>query len=110
MTVPPQPLGTEPQLSPAGQLVAGVQVQLLSVQTWPVPVQVPQLTVPPQPLLTVPQLAPAAAHAVAAGSAVQMQFPDAPQLSFLLLAEHEKPQVPQLGSWLSITHASLQSK
>ena len=48
--VPPQPSGTEPQLSPAGHVVRGVQPQTFTVppppQVWGA-VQVPQL--PPQP-------------------------------------------------------------
>ena len=62
-TVPPHPFGTVPQLSPAGQFVAGVQPHTLAV---PPPPQVcgavqapPQATVPPHPLGTVPQLSPA---------------------------------------------------
>ena len=62
LTVPPQPLGTVPQLSPAGQVVIGVQPQTLGV---PPPPQLcgavqagPQVSVPPQPSERVPQLAP----------------------------------------------------
>ncbi len=50
LTTPPQPSGAAPQLSPAGQVVAGTQppVHTLARQV-AVPVQVPQLTMPEQP-------------------------------------------------------------
>ena len=61
-TVPPQPSGTVPQLSPAGQVVAGVHPQTLGV---PPPPQVcgavhagPQETVPPQPSEKLPHINP----------------------------------------------------
>ena len=51
LTMPPQPSDTEPQLSPAGQVVAGVhEPPLQVVPPEQVPLgQVPQLTTPPQP-------------------------------------------------------------
>ena len=61
MSVPPQPSGMVPQLSPVGHLVIGVQPQTLAV---PPPPQVagdehePHVTRPPHPLETVPQLSP----------------------------------------------------
>ena len=70
LTVPPHPLETVPQLSPAGQVVAAVQPQTFGV---PPPPQVsgavhagPQDTVPPHPLDTVPQSSPAG-HVVVVG-------------------------------------------
>jgi len=63
--VPPQPSGTEPQLSPAGHVVRGVQPQTFTVppppQVWGA-VQVPQLPPLPQQLRLVRQTAPSALH------------------------------------------------
>jgi hypothetical protein len=64
LTVPPQPLGTVPQVKPAGQALRGVQPHWLGLLGVPPPhvcgaVHVPQLTVPPQPSGTVPQVSPA---------------------------------------------------
>jgi hypothetical protein len=56
-TMPPQPSGTVPQSFPAGQLVAGLQPQMLSVPPPPHvsnPVQPPQLMKSPQPSDTKP--------------------------------------------------------
>ncbi len=77
VTVPPQPLGMVPQLSPAGQVVMGVQLLPHWLATPPPPqvcgaVQVPQATVPPQPLGTVPQLSPAGQVVMGVQTAGQM--------------------------------------
>jgi hypothetical protein len=68
VTVPPQPSGTEPQLSPAGHAVVGVQPQTFAV---PPPPQVlgdpqdPQSSMSGQvPSEIMPQLAPCAAQVV----------------------------------------------
>jgi hypothetical protein len=62
LIVPLQPLETEPQLSPVGQDVAGVQPHTPCVppppHVWPAG-QLPQLIVPPQPLEMLPQVTPA---------------------------------------------------
>jgi hypothetical protein len=64
----PQPFGTEPQLSPAGQfLTVGVHPQTFAVPPPPhvfEPLHAPQLSVPPQPLGIEPQSLPCFAHVV----------------------------------------------
>ena len=60
----PHPSVAEPQLSPAGQVVLGVQPHMFGLLGVPPPhvcgaVQLPQLIIPPQPSETVPQLSPA---------------------------------------------------
>src|ERR1700722_1494100 len=82
LSVPPQPSGTEPQLSPRAAHVVGVQAHWLGTpappHVWPW-AHVPQLSVPPQPSGTEPQLSPRAAHVVGL-QAHWLGVPPAPQV------------------------------
>jgi len=60
VTVPPQPFGIVPQLSPAGHAVSGWQTQVPAAEqvkpAWQAPLSGPQDTVPPQPSGAVPHV------------------------------------------------------
>ena len=89
LTVPPHPLGTEPQVSPAGHVVIGTQVHTLLTHVSPVGQPPPHETVPPHPLAIVPQLSPDGHEVI--GTQVHTPLLHA---SFDAHAAHALPPVP----------------